>query len=152
MFITRDAYQSPVAALFLGNGEAGWSATELALQQTWFLVHLEESDPVNDPDFYCNRTVLLFDFQSVEQFILLGQDSNVRLKSVHIVTPGHVNGSDSWKMDQLRAVWQGREPVDEYEIPMDIFETVCGKKYPASFSVLSNDELAAETLKFEFSH
>jgi hypothetical protein len=150
MFITRDVYKSPVAAFFLGSGDAGWSVTELALQQTWFLVQLEEFDTEDDSEFSCNRTLLLFDFPSVEQFILSGQDSNVRLKSVHIVTPGHINGSDSWQMNQLRAVWQGKEPVDEYQIPMNIFETVCGKKYPASFSNLSIEELATDTLKFEF--
>lgn len=154
MFITRDTYKSSVAALFLGKGEAGWSATELALQQTWFLIHLEASDSEDDQELYCNRTVLLFDFQSVEHFITSSQDGNVRLKSVHIVTPGHVNGSDDWKMDQLRAVWQGREPVHESKnsIPIDIFETVSGEKYSASFSVLSVEELATDTLKFEFSH
>jgi len=68
------------------------------------------------------------------------------------VTPGHVNGSDSWQMDQLRAVWQGREMVDEHEMPMDIFETMSGKKYPASFCNLSVDELAGDTLKFQFSN
>lgn len=152
MFITRDAYKSPVSALFLGSGEAGWLAAELALQQVWFLVHLEEFDSVDDPAFSSSRTVLLFDFRSVERFILSNQDGRVRLKSAHIVTPGHVNGSDSWKMDQLRAVWQGRELVDDYEVSMDIFETVSGEKYPASFSGLSIEELAGETLKFEFSH
>jgi hypothetical protein len=152
MFITRDAYKSPVSALFLRNGEAGWSATELVLQQTWFLVQLQEFDAVDESEFSCCRTVLLFDFQSVEQFILSNQEGKVRLKSVHIVTPGHVNGSDSWKMDQLRAVWQGIEPIDEFEVPMDIFETVTGEKYTASFTGLSTKELASDTLKFEFSH
>lgn len=152
MFITRDAFKSPAAALLLGKGEFGWSVTELALQQTWFLVQLEEFDAVGDSDLTHDRTLLLFDFQSVEQFILSGGENNLRLRSVHIVTPGHVNGSNSWQMDQLRAVWQGREPVDGYEIPMNIYETVCGKKYPASFSDLPSKELLTDTLKFEFSH
>ncbi len=152
MFITREAYKSPMAALFLCKGEDGWSAIELALQQTWFLVHLEPSDASTGTEVHCGRTLLLFDFPNIERFILSSPDSTARLLTVHIVTPGHVNGSDSWKMDQLRAVWQGREPVNGSEIPMDIFETVCGKRYPASFSALSIEELAADKLKFEFSH
>lgn len=150
MFITRNAQKSPIAALFLEDGEAGWPSTELALQQLWFLVQLEESDP-DDAEFSCNRTVLLFDFRSVEQFLLSGQSDDVRMKSAYIVTPEHVNGGKGWKMDQLRAVWQGREPVGEYERPMDIFETVSGEKYPASFSSVSIEEMVTDKIKFEFS-
>jgi hypothetical protein len=152
MFITKSAYKSPVSAFFTGRGEVAWSATELALQQIWFLVQLEEIEAAGGSGFSISRTVLLFDFQNVEQFIQSDPGDRARLKSVHIVTPGHVNGSDNWQMDQIKAVWQGREPVDDYEIPMDIFETVSGKKYSASFSDLSIEELAGETLKFQFSH
>ena len=152
MFITREAYKSPVSDFLSGIGDLGWSATEVALQQVWFLVHLEEIEAEDDAGYTCVRTMLLFDFHSVEHFLQAGQGSGLRLKSVHIVTPGHVNGSDSWQMDQLRAVWQGREMVDEHEIPMDIFETVSGKKYPASFCSLSVEELAGDTLKFQFPH
>lgn len=151
MFITRDAHRSPISAFFLADGEAGWLATELSLQRVWFLVQLEEVDVVDDPKVLCSRTVLLFEFQSVERLIFSDQSSKIRLKSVHIVTPGHVNGSDSWKMDQLCAVWQCHQPADGFEIPMDIFETVSGEKYPASFSQLSADNLTCDFLKFDFS-
>lgn len=152
MFITREAYKSPASAFFSGIGDLVWSATELALQQVWFLVHLEEVDAADGVGYASSRTMLLFDFQIVEHFLQTGHGNGIRLKSVHIVTPGHVNGSDSWQMDQLCAVWQGREMVDEHEIPMDIFETVSGKKYPASFCSLSVEELAGDTLKFQFTH
>lgn len=152
MFITRVAYKSPVSALFIGRGDVAWSATELALQQIWFLVQLEDFEVPGGSGFTSSRTVLLFDFQNVEKFIQTAPGDKARLKSVHIVTPGHLNGSDNWQMEQLRAVWQGREPVDDYEIPMDIFETVSGKKYSASFGGLPVEEFAGETLKFQFLH
>lgn len=152
MFITRDAQKSALSAIFLAEGETGWLSTELALEQIWFLVHLEETDFTNGSDFSCNRTVLLFDFRSVERLILSREHTNVQLRSVHIVTPAHVNGSDSWKMDQLRAVWHGREQVEQFEVPMNIFETISGRKYPSSFSALSIDELSTGTLKFDLPH
>lgn len=151
MFLTFDSYKSPVSALLMGSDAAAWSATELAHQRAWFLVELEELGPVEDLSLSGQRTVLLFEFQHIEQFIRLGPNSKVRLKSVHMATPGHVNGSGNWKMDQLRAVWQGREPREDFEIPVDVFETADGKKYLASFSELPIEELAADTLKFEFS-
>jgi len=152
MFITLDACKSPVSALFLGNGTSVWSATELAMQQTWFMVELEELGPIGDVDLPGSRTVLLFDFQGVEQFILSDQAGRVRLKSVHIVTPGHINGSNCWRMDQLRAVWQGRGSIENHQTSVDIFETVSGKKYPAWFSGLSVEDLVSDTLRFEFEH
>lgn len=152
MFITREAYRSPVSALFLSGGDVVWTATELGLQQIWFLAHLEEVDTEDGDGYASNRTMLLSDFQSIEHFLQSSHDGKVRLKSVHILTPGHVNGSDGWQMDRLRAVWQGREMLDEHPIPTDIFETVSGKKYPASFCGLSVEELAGDTLKFRFPH
>lgn len=152
MFITRDAYKSQTTAFLLGEGEAGWTVAELALKQTWFLVEFQDFDEVDDSGFACIQTLLLFDFKSVEHFILTNRENKRRLKSVHIVTPGHVNGSDGWKMDQLRAVWQRREAVNAYAMQIDIFETTCGKKYPASFSGLPVDKLLTDTLKFDLSH
>lgn len=152
MFITREAYKSPASNLFSSSGDIVWSMAELALQQIWFLAHLEEVDAENADGYANNRTVLLFDFETIERFLQSDQDGRIRLKSVHILTPGHINGSDSWQMDQLRAVWQGREIVDEHPVPTDIFETVSGKKYPASYCNLPVEELAGDTLKFRFSH
>ena len=36
-----------------------------------------------------------------QQLINMGPESGIHLKSVHILTPGHVNGTDTWKMDQV---------------------------------------------------
>ncbi|WP_341905232.1 hypothetical protein [Polaromonas sp. YR568] len=152
MFITREAHRSPLSSLFLDDGETGWLSTELALQKIWFLVEVEESDCAIDFEFSRNRTVLVFDFRGVEQLILSKENSTIQLKSVYMFTPGHVNGSNSWNMDQLRAVWHGREPVGQDAVPMDIFETVSGKKYPASFSALSIEDLVTGALKFEMPH
>lgn len=149
MFITRDAFRSPMAALFCEPGDTGWKAAELALQHTWFLVYFEQLDTSEEDGFACGRTMLFTDFRSVEQLINMGPEDGINLKSVHILTPGHVNGTDSWKMDRLSAVWLGKEPTSEY-IPMDVFETISGEKYSASFAGLTADELQIESLKFNF--
>lgn len=151
MFITREDYKSPASTIFPDSRGHVWSAAELALQQSWFLAQLEEYEEDADESGSV-RTVLLFDFRSVELFLHSAQDNRVRLKSLHIVTPGHINGSNSWQMDQLRAVWQGREIVDNLEIPTNIFETVSGKRFPATFCGVSVEELAGDTLKFQFTH
>lgn len=149
MFITRDTFRSPMAALFCEAGDACWKAAELVLQQTWFLVNFEQVDNSEEDGFAHERTMLFTDFQSVEQLIDVSPEEGIHLRSVHILTPGHVNGTNSWKMDRLGAVWLGKEPTSEY-IPMNIFETTAGDKYSASFVGLPAEELQIESLKFSF--
>jgi hypothetical protein len=152
MFITRENYKSPFSALLTGKGEAGWTATELALQRIWFLVDIEDLGYGGQEAVATRRTLLLFDFKSVEELMGSSTRKGHRLKSVHIATPGYLNGSDNWRMDQLRAVWQGREHIEGEELLMDIFETVSGERYPAMFGPLSSEELATDNLKFQLPH
>jgi len=58
MFITREAYKSPVSVFLSGIGDLGWSATEVALQQVWFLVHLEEIETDDDVGYTSVRTIV----------------------------------------------------------------------------------------------
>lgn len=149
MFITRDAFRSPISALFCEVGDTCWRAAELVLQQTWFVVSFEQVDASTDDGFGHERTMLFTDFQNVEQLINMGPKDGIHLKFVHILTPGHVNGTASWKMERLGAVWLGKEPNSEY-IPMDVFETISGKRYSASFVGLTADALEIESMKFNF--
>ncbi|MBT0571289.1 hypothetical protein KIK84_13220 [Curvibacter sp. CHRR-16] len=148
MFLTRAPFRSPISALFCEPDETVWTATELALQQTWFLAYFEQSETMEDEEFACGRTILFAEFSGVEQLIGLGPESGIRLKSVHILTPGHVNGTDNWKMDQIGAVWSGREPDTEHS-PMDVFETTTGELYSASFVGHNADEFQLDAMKFK---
>lgn len=147
MFLTRTSYLSPISAMFTGNDEQIWEATELALQKIWFLANVEVKD---EDGHWCTGTILITNLQIVEPLLQPGRDSKARLSSVNIVTPGHINGSGNWHMERLCAVWQGHEMVDDEAIPTDIFETVSGKKYAAAFCNLSVEDLAdGSTLKYQ---
>lgn len=150
MFITRGEFKSPTSSFLLEDGETEWSAIELPQQQTWFLVHFGKIKANHDSEFAWSNTIFLFDFLSVEHFIQTSHDSNMRLISAHIVTPAHVNGSGTWKMEQLRAVWQSEESIQERTSPMNIFETVSGEMYYASSTGWHRKNTATDTLKFEF--
>lgn len=152
MFITRGEFKSLVSNFLLEEGETEWSAVELPQQQTWFLVHFGKIDADRDSELIWSNTILVFDFLSVEHFIQSSQDSSIRLISAHIVTPAHVNGSGTWKIDQLRAVWRGEVLVEERQTPTNILETVSGEKYCDSSTGWYKKDMAAEALKFEFAH
>lgn len=134
--------------MFANYDEQRWEATELALQSPWFVANLEVKDDVEEAHSITN-TVLLMDFKMVEPFLQPGPGSKARLSSIHIVTPGYLNGEGNWQMERLRAVWQGHEMVEEVAIPTDIFETVSGKRYLSAFCSLKPEELAgSKTLKY----
>lgn len=107
-----------------------------------------QTETTEKEEFACGRTMLFAEFSGVEQLIGLGPESGIHFKSVHIVTPGHVNGTDNWKMDQIGAVWSGREPHTEY-IPMDVFETTTGKLYCASFVKSNAAEFQLDAMRFK---
>lgn len=152
MFITRSNYRSPVPSMFASVDEQMWEATELALQRIWFVANLEVKDD-GEEEHSLTSTVLLMDFKMVEPFLQSGQEGTTRLAALHIVTPGYLNGQDSWHMERLRAVWQGHEMVDDQVIPTDIYETVSGKKYPAAFCHLKVEELVGgNTLRYRLPH
>lgn len=148
MFLTRAPFLSPISSLFCEPDENVWTATELVLQQTWFLAYFEQSETLEEDEFACARTMLFAEFSGVEQLIGLAPESGIRLKSVHILTPGHVNGTDNWKMDQIGAVWSGRESQTEYS-PMDVFETTSGDMYSASLAGHNADKLQLDAMKFK---
>lgn len=45
------------------------------------------------------------------------------------MTPGHVNGSGSWKMEPLGALWLAQEPSASSIKGIEIYETAEGAKY-----------------------
>lgn len=151
MFLTRTAFRSPVSNLFCERDETVWTATELALQQTWFLAYFEQFQTPEDEEFACGRTMLFADFNGVEQLINVGPESGIHLKAVHILTPGHVNGTDTWKMHQVGVVWSSREPHAQY-IPMDVFETTTGEIYSASFTGAKADDFQLLAVKYKFTN
>lgn len=149
MFITNNAFKSPVSDLLADSSDTYWQATELALHHPWFLVAFRQLETCDDDYFEFGRTMLLSNVSEVEQ--LIQQDSGGRLlfDSIQVITPGHVNGTDQWKMEPLHAVWSAQDPSFKGQT-MDVYETVAGVKYANSKLGTSIDELEIETLRIRF--
>lgn len=54
--------------------------------------------------------------------------NQLQLDSVFIVTPGHVNGTNQWRMEPLRNVWRAEEPSEPGQMA-EIYETAEGVTY-----------------------
>lgn len=112
-------------------------------------MNFEQVDKGRKDGFTFERTMLFTDFQNVEQLIDTGPEEGIRLMSVHILTPSNANGTNSWKMDRLGAVWIGKEPASEY-LSINIFETISGDRYTDSFGKVTAEEMEIKSLKFKF--
>ena len=131
MFVTYEEHKAPFFDLF-GDGLTHWKATELALQQSWFLVSISQSDSIDNSDsFRVSRTILLSNIADVEGLAQMEMTKQLQLDSVFIVTPGHVNGTNRWKMEYLRAVWRAEEPSAPDQL-VEIYETAEGVTYAHS--------------------
>ena len=111
------------------------------------MVSIRQSESAEEDGFEIGRTLLLADTLSVEQFILQEHGAHIKIDTVQIVTPGHINGSDHWKMDKLRAVWSADEPDFEGQTA-DLYETSDGVWYAHSMLGTSIDDLKSRTMRF----
>jgi len=147
MFITNDAFLSPIHNAFAGAGDSYWSSTEVSLQTIWFLMALRVVDRSDKVPFEFERTVLLSNHDQIAHFLTL-DDPDLSVNSAYIVTPGHVNGSRGWAMEELIKIWNAQEP-DETEQYVAVYETVSRKRYCNSFLETPVNELTNLSLLFE---
>lgn len=151
MLLTLDKFRSPISSLFFGAGETCWLSGELSLQQAWYLVQLQEVGEIDAQRVTCERTVLLFDFRTIEDLLEKSNQSPLRVKAAHIVTPGHMNGTDSWQMERITKVMSGLQTIDGEEIFIDVLETVGGRRFDCFDSLPFKREWVGGKLRFDLS-
>lgn len=148
MFITRPSSRSPISNLFAEVGVGYWHSVELAAGAPWYLVKFRQVQRDDAGEFELNRTMLLTSLEAVEHIAGEGSVGTLRLDSVHVVTPSHLNGSNSWKMELLQAVWMAQEPNAPGQLA-EIYEIHGGAKYVYSMMETSIDDLERKTVRFK---
>lgn len=149
MFVTYEEHRAPFLNLF-GDDLTHWKTAELAFHRLWFLVSLSQFEPPIDGDsFGLNRTMLISKIADVEELAQMEATTNqLQLDSVMIVTPGHVNGTNRWKMEPLRAVWRAEEPSAPGQV--DVYETAEGVMYVDSGLDIPPKRLRKKILRCTF--
>ena len=149
MFITNDAFRDPFSNMFYGDGDTCWKAVELILHQSWFLVSFAQEGTGSEKGIEFGRNMLMSNFQQVEQLLELKSQDGLRVNSVNIITPSHVNGTDGWRMDKVSAVWLGKTPSMESQL-IEVFETSSGQKFSISSLGVPASQMTLERLKVQF--
>ena len=148
MFITTSAFRSPLSDLLRDPTEQYWVAAELALQHPWFLVTFRHSELNEDGNaFEANRTMLLSNVRDVENLAQQETGGTLHFESAYVITPGHLNGTDGWKMEPLNAVWMAEEPSAVGQVA-EIYETRAGLKHVRSMLETPIEELRNAIVRF----
>jgi hypothetical protein len=148
MFNTKEDFKSPLSALMAVDGYTSWRAAELALDVPWFMVVFLQPVPTgHDEPLIRSRTMMFAHIEDVENLIGMHAKGQVEIVSVLVVTPRHINGSQSWKMEPLKAVWM----AEERSVPghtAEIYETDEGVEYSRYFT--PREKLGNRILRFRW--
>ena len=99
MFETNDAAEMKMPLDLFNNGERVWHIVQLRLHVPWFYLvyQVTHSDGIK-----ISSMIFITD---IEQVIDLMSDTAIDLLEAYLVSPGHLNKKDCWKMEKLKAVW-----------------------------------------------
>ncbi|NOS96908.1 MAG: hypothetical protein HOP25_00350 [Methylotenera sp.] len=110
-------------ALPLSNGdENAWAYAELMVNAHWFFADCQ----ITEDEISVRTSYIL---SNPIQLNELRRNQNVLIKGLYVVSPPHMNSTESWKMDQVAQVSTGVAIEDDYKMNIDIYELQNGKKY-----------------------
>lgn len=130
MFCTKNADKSPLSVLASTPGETYWVAAQLVQNTPWFMVTARQALPTGEKDAMMFGGTMLFGrIEEVERMMASHAQGHLEIESILVVTPGFINGTQSWKMEPLKAVWMAEEPSAPGRRVIEIYETDEGVKY-----------------------
>lgn len=125
MFYTRNDAEVIFPGIFSEEGIRSWWYVLQQLHTHWFHVTYQEKHKSDERDELFSNLILismndhLIQFSDLPDFII---------EQVYIVTPKHMNGTNHWKMEILKEIWEAEEPGSDGQIA-HIFALNNDKKY-----------------------
>ena len=149
MFCTKDTDKSPLSVLATTPGETYWLAAQVVLNAPWFMVEARQAHPTGDKDAVMHGSTAMFSrIEEVERMIAAHALGQLEIDAILVVTPGHLNGTRSWKMEPLQAVWIAEEPSVPGVPVAEIYETAEGVKYHRYG--MASEKLSNPVLRFRW--
>lgn len=111
MFQTAASTRHPLMSAVAGEDQHVWTQVLLTTNQPWFYASFSrKADEIS-----MTETILL---SLPPQVIdLLKRDgTDITVKQLMLVSPGHVNKTGTWKMDPLREIWRGRPSTENRNV------------------------------------
>jgi len=130
MFQTVDSAKLPIS--WKDSGESVWSYAELLVNTTWFYADCKLTDGVDT----VSSTYLLSKSSQISDLL---KNPNISIRSIYVVSPPYINGTDSWNMTPLVKVSVGQLKNDDYETKIEIYELADGIKYYSNCEINSDE-------------
>lgn len=140
MFQTFD--HAKITLPLSNRDESAWAYAELMVNAHWFFADCQIME-----DDICIRTSYIL--SNLVQLNELRANQNVAFKGIYVVSPPHMNSTDSWKMDLVVQVSTGVAIEDDYKMKIEIYELHNGGKYYSTD--VSGKENIIENIKVIFS-
>ncbi|MFM9913095.1 MAG: hypothetical protein ACKVN9_06155 [Methylophilaceae bacterium] len=121
MFETYDHAEVPVLKQLSLNGERLWQYVQLHIHIPW--LYVEYAVSYEDGKF--KSILFLTDNDQLQSLV---DRSDVEITQAHVVTPGYVNQTNVWKMDQLKKVMTANIKCGGELEPVTIYELLDGQK------------------------
>ncbi len=150
MFITHSSFKYPIPECFISKHEHYWLSVGLVRENVWFVVRIYQMELLSDgKNSESLKTVMVTNVADIERLAQQNVNLMPRFESAQIVTPGRMNGTGTWKMDQLKAVWTADDPANPDQ-RAEICETMSGAKYVVSICSTPIEKLIIQKLRCQF--
>ncbi|PPC99547.1 MAG: hypothetical protein CTY35_03865 [Methylotenera sp.] len=140
MFQTFDSAKLPI--FWKDVGESVWSYAELMVNATWFYADCKVTDGVDT----VTSTYLLSASSQIGDLI---KHPEISIRSLYIVSPPYINGTDSWKMSPLAKISAGKIRYEGCEGDIEIYELGNGEKLYSSCEINNDEQI--ENIKILYS-
>lgn len=140
MFETIDSSKMNVPIELLSEGQHIWKSVNVRLHVPWFYVQYQKE---------CENFTVSSHLELVtseEQITEMASFENIKIIDVYIVSPGHLNGSDGWKMEKLREIWTAKSKTLETDEMGVIYVLRNNREYIYSPSIKNDGKLIKNNL------
>lgn len=117
MFI---AHKRDFIPSFLGDEMFIFNGIEIVAYSPWFFCEVEEFEE-GDDEAICTTTHLIADIEKLAEFSQMK-----KIERTYLVSPGHLNNSDSWALARLLTVSKAEYPFEGGQKLVYRFETERG--------------------------
>jgi len=142
MFETVDAAGAKMPPMFLPHETKRWWSVNLIYHRQWFQVIYRfetEEGPGDSNITFCCSSKQVAEMQLIE---------NCKILEVYLVSPGHVNTTNNWKMDKVKEVWKASLKNDKYETLGRIYILENGDEYMSPYELVKKDDFIKDQLIF----
>ncbi len=122
--------------------ESAWAYAELMINAPWFVADCQ----ITEDEISIRTSYILSNPLQLNE---LRANQNVAIKGLYVVSPPHINSTESWKMDQVAQVSTGVASEEDYKMKIDIYELCNGNKYYSSDISVTEENI--EDIKVIFS-